>query len=126
MKLILNLILLTLLSSCFQQSNSNTSDQRLENGTTVTGNEKFQAAFNVLNNECVACHTGYHDDWLNLKTEEDWASLGDVKPGDSNNSHMVERIHGCGTKDLDDQMPKSADRLNSTECGAITDWIDSL
>ena len=114
------------MASCFQQSNSNTSDQRLENGATVTGNEKFKAAFNVLNNECVACHTGYHDDWLNLKTEDDWASLGDVKPGDSSNSLMVERIHGCGPSDSGDQMPKSADRLTSSECAAITEWIDSL
>jgi len=117
------LTLLSFFASCFQQSNSDTSD-----GVKVSAgqNETFVSAFNVLVTRCIDCHTGDHNDWAELTTETQWAGLSDITPGNSDNSLLVERIHGCGAIDTGNQMPKGAERLTADECKKITDWIDSL
>jgi hypothetical protein len=124
MKLILLLTILSCLSSCFQQSNSNTKDSaQVDDSEGVA----FKAAFTVLNNECIQCHSGYHDDWSRYSREADWLAVSDlIISGDANNSYLVKRIHECGSIDSEKQMPKDSDVLTLDECAAITDWINNL
>ena len=124
MKLILFLTILSCLSSCFQQSNSNITDNT--SCLKLTGSDEFKVACDVLNTKCISCHSNYHNDWANLTSESQWADLSTITPGNSDNSLLVERIHGCGSIDSGDQMPEDAERLTADECKKITDWIDSL
>ena len=125
MRYILEISAIFLLVSCYQQSNSNTADQSIGVEIDASEGARFQQAFQVLNAECIQCHTSRHQDWGRLIRESDWVSDGLVVAGDSNNSWIVKRIHSCGNTDEGAQMP-IGDLLTKEECDAITNWINNI
>ena len=130
MKSLLLILTLAFFTSCFQQSNSSSGDTSLQDSSDIIDESEgvlFASAFTVLNSKCIQCHTNYHDSWSSYTRESDWLTEGSlVVAGDANGSLLVKRTHGCGSTDLGNQMPKNDDLLSSSECAAITDWINGI
>jgi len=118
--------LLTLFSSCFQSTNSNTNDKELY-GARSFSSDNFSAAFTVIETKCINCHSGYHDDWISKIEENDWFSQVDgqalVSSGSTANSLLVQRLDVWGTPG---GMPLGDAPLSETEYNAIKTWIEAL
>lgn len=117
------IIVLIAMSACGQNYNSHSSDEFLSSGTfgidvsTAQGQRLF-AAFTVLNNQCISCHSGRHDSYLSLNTDALWIASGLVIKGDSASSTLIQYLKNNGGT-----MPKSAPQISSDELQALEDWI---
>ena len=120
MKKILILISLSLVS-CGQSINSNTSDFLLSGSGIDPSNTKLLNAYTVINDKCISCHTGYHNSWSSLNTDQLWIDSGSVTAGTSLSSSLIIRLKNRGG-----DMPLLSPMLSETEYAYLIDWIDSL
>ena len=63
------LFLLTLVSC--QDYNSNSGDRAKYGPIMSSGNVQLDAATAVIKSRCISCHDRYHDNWADLKTNEE-------------------------------------------------------
>ena len=74
-KSVINIFLIMqLLISCGQDYNSSSFDKEIYSDPSIDTSSpkglRCSKAYNVLSNNCVACHTGYHDTYASLVTSE--------------------------------------------------------
>tara|TARA_R110000868_G_scaffold209490_5_gene459318 strand:+ start:1077 stop:1445 length:369 start_codon:yes stop_codon:yes gene_type:complete len=119
------IFLAILVSGCGQSFNSNTGDQAFTatNGidTSTAAGQRLDAAFTVLKNECMSCHTGYHNSWNSYKTDLAWQSAGLVTSGVPTSSQVYTRLKNVGG-----DMPQLNPQISETERQILEDWITQL
>lgn len=119
------LCLLIFLTGCGQSFNSSSGDSAFTatNGidTTTPAGQRLDAAYTVLKNECMSCHTGYHNSWNNYKTDLAWQSAGLVVSGDPAGSQVYFRLKNVGG-----DMPQLNPQISEIERQTIEDWISQL
>jgi hypothetical protein len=120
MKYFLALTFLSLVS-CGQSINSNTSDFLLSGNGIDPSNTKLLNAFEVINDKCISCHTGYHNSWSSLNTDQLWIDSGNVTAGTSLSSPLIIRLKNRGG-----DMPLLSPMLTETDYNYLINWIDSL
>jgi len=76
------ILLLILLSSC-QDFNSNSFDESLVDTVNIDisspGGKRLKDSYDILNDKCMNCHTGYHNSWetyqVVIKADEEASDL---------------------------------------------------
>lgn len=121
----MRLIFLFLLVSCGQSFNSNSGDSAFtaDNGidTSTPAGQRLDAAYTVLKNECMSCHTGYHNSWNAYKTNNAWVNAGLVVAGNPMGSSVYNRLKNVGG-----DMPQLNPQISESERQTLEDWIDQL
>lgn len=116
---------LFLLCSCGQDFNSSSGDFALsaDNGidTSTPAGQRLSAAYNVIKNDCISCHSGYHNSWANYKTDAEWISKGLAVRGDTTSSQVYDRLKNVGG-----DMPRGAPQISDSDRQKIEDWILGL
>ena len=111
--------------ACGQQAlNSNSDDEELsKQGESLPEDEdpKFIAAFTVIKNQCIDCHSGYHNGWSSFSSSEKWISSGEITKGNSLESSLIKRL-----KNYDGNMPLGGAQLSEEDLNILLDWIDNL
>jgi hypothetical protein len=138
-KLCMGLALTALLSAC--GGNGSTSDSTPAPVSTTPTNVSFSAKIQpIFNDHCLGCHTstGAASDILRLNTGA-YINLVNrptaasntptpqgilVKPGDSANSILYQRVSGIGLPDVQLRMPLGGPFLSADEQTLIKVWID--
>lgn len=115
------LLLVLTLTSCGQSTNSNTSDFLLSGNGIDPSNTKLLNAYEVINDKCISCHTGYHDSWSALNTDQLWIEDGSIAAGAALSSSLVIRLKNRGG-----DMPLLSPMLTEDEYQNVIEWIDSL
>ncbi|MBK24569.1 MAG: hypothetical protein CME70_11295 [Halobacteriovorax sp.] len=119
------LLYLLVASSCIQSDNSNTFDRAFSENIGIDRStpkgERLYQAYIVLKENCMSCHTGYHNDWNSNKTDQGWISSGQIEPNDSYSSSLVIRL-----KNIGGNMPKDKPQISEAEFDLITNWIDNI
>ncbi len=125
MKKITHLLSLLLLVSCYQETNSNSFDGRysLSNGidTSTAGGQRLSDAYDIFNDACISCHTGYHNSWSSLNTDAKWINTGFIETGDAFSSTLLIRL-----KNMGGNMPKDNPQVTEKEFDQIVNWIDNI
>jgi hypothetical protein len=94
-------ISLFLLTGCGQTFNSNTSDTGLiplldcTEGGTAAG-DRFCAAKLIIQDKCINCHSGYHDQWAAFTNDALWKSSGRLLAGSTAGSSLITRLKNHG------------------------------
>jgi hypothetical protein len=123
MKIFFPLILFPLISC--QDYNSNTNDNERFRRVELTGGEKFETAYYILQQRCTSCHTsGIHNSWAGYTKERDWIDRGLVSKGDPDSSRLIFRIINHGS--TDSNMPLGMGPLPNDEYQDLIDWVNSL
>ncbi len=119
------LFALFLLSACGQDFNSSSGDFALtaDNGidTSTPAGIRLNDAYTVLKNNCMSCHTGYHNSWANYKTDADWISKNLAVRGDTTSSQVYDRLKNVGG-----DMPYGAPQISDSERQKLENWILAL
>jgi|SRR5690606_38356957 len=119
------LVIILLSASCGQSFNSHTGDELFSgsNGidTSTPAGQRLDAAYTVLKNECMSCHTGYHNSWANYRTDSAWINAGLVSPGSINSSSVYTRLKNVGG-----DMPVLNPQISEVEREVLEDWISQL
>lgn len=125
MKIFITLPLL-FFTSCGMNYNSNTFDD-VKYGPAPSfdpqtpAEERFVAAYNLLDSQCIQCHEGEHDAWAAWTTSEDWVNQGYVTEGDFSGSILISSL-----KNYSGNMPKGSSALTDEEIQILRDWIENL
>ncbi len=116
----------SLLGSCGQTFNSNTTDYLLlpSNYCSDQSNTLLCEANEVIQTNCTSCHEQYHDEWGAYSTNSAWLGSGLVVAGNPAGSDLVIRLKNYGTGLTN--MPKDAAALSQEEYDKIEAWINSL
>jgi hypothetical protein len=115
------LILSLLLCSCGQSYNSNSKDFLLSGNGIDPSNTSLVEAFSVISNNCISCHSGYHNSWSNYKTDQQWIDSGNVSAGSALSSPLIIRLKNRGG-----DMPLLSSNLSESEYNSLVNWIDAL
>lgn len=115
-----------LLASCGQTYNSNSGDDKTTSGTSgidtsSPAGQRLAAAYTVINNRCINCHTGYHNSWANLKSDAAWLASGTVVAGNTGGSSLISRLKNVGG-----DMPKLNPQIPEAEYQTLIDWVNGL
>lgn len=116
------LLPLLLLSSC-QDYNSNSGD-RGKYGEVVLNetDPNFRDAYYIIQNRCVSCHDHEHDDWAELKSNDDWIAEGGlITPGQPENSLLLRRI--INSAQVGANMPPGGSAIPDDEYEHLEKWI---
>jgi hypothetical protein len=101
---------------------SHENDDSLYAGGSCSGSAQFCSFLAVVEEKCIACHTGAHNDWAPYKTEDDWVNLsGEVVPGSPNASGIFTSLTLNGG-----DMPFGGFTFTVEENAIFEDWINSL
>ncbi|TNE95422.1 MAG: hypothetical protein EP326_15170 [Deltaproteobacteria bacterium] len=117
----ISLIVLFLLTSCGQDYNSNSFDRQRYGNTGIDNTTPFGKAFNVIQTNCINCHTGYHNIYSNYTTSQAWVNSGLVKANDFAGSPLIIKLINYGGN-----MPQGGSQLGQTEINYLNDWITNL
>lgn len=113
------------ITSCYQDTNSNSFDDRysLSNGidTSTPNGQRLSNAYDILKENCMNCHTGYHNSWTNLNTDSKWINTGLVEQNDAYSSTLLIRL-----KNIGGNMPKDNPQISEEDFDIIVDWIDNI
>lgn len=113
------------ITSCYQETNSNSFDDRysLSNGidTSTPNGQRLSDAYDILKESCMNCHTGYHNSWTNLNTDSKWINTGVVEQNDAYSSTLLIRL-----KNIGGNMPKDNPQISEEDFDIIVDWIDNI
>lgn len=127
MKLILILLLSLNFTSCFQQSNSSTSDASSNSEVDEDASNEFAVVFNIVKGKCFGCH---NHSFESLTKEEDWIKqqsqgVSLISKGSANDSNLIKRMKNCSSGTNAD-MPTRGDALTQSECDIVKSWINEL
>lgn len=120
------LILILLLAGCGQTFNSNTSDSGLipllactEAGTAA--GDRFCAAKLIIQDKCVNCHSGYHDQWAAFTNDAKWKASGRVVAGSTAASSLITRLKNQGGN-----MPADNPQIPDTNYQTLIEWVQLM
>ena len=118
--LILSNLFLVLLIGC-QSYNSNTFDF-LER-PSIDPSTPLYDAYNVIYDDCIDCHSGYHNNWLDpsIGTNEGWINAGLVISSDPTNSILIQKLKNVGGN-----MPLNEPQIDNVDYQDLIVWINSL
>lgn len=111
--------LFSLFIGCMQTYNSNTGDVIYAQNTCDGGALNQVCA--VLNDRCISCHTGYHNNWASFTTNEKWQQSGLITIGNPNSSTLYQRIRNVGG-----DMPPTGTGISETELTTLRTWIETF
>jgi uncharacterized membrane protein len=118
------ILLLILLSSC-QDFNSNSFDESLVDtvniDTSTPGGKRLKDSYDILNDKCMNCHTGYHNSWLKYDTDNLWETNQVVIKGDAEASELIIRMKNRGG-----DMPLGGVQLTVDEFQVVSEWINNI
>lgn len=117
-------LLLTLLLSSCQDYNSNSGDQGRYGIVSLVGSAEFKASYAVIQNRCVNCHSGYHNNWANFTAEQDLVNDNKVVPANPAGSLLIQRIVNTGGSAAN--MPPGGSPLPDAEYEALKTWITAI
>ena len=117
----LQFLLLITSTSCGQSWNTNSKDFLLSGNGIDPSNTNLVTAFAVINDECISCHTGYHNSWSTLNTDQLWIANGSIVAGSALSSPLITRLKNRGG-----DMPLLSPTLTETQYNALINWIDAL
>lgn len=110
---------------CGQDFNSNSFDKERYGDTGIDtstpAGQRFSKAYTVLENNCISCHTGYHNIYSGYTTSEAWIDAGLVVAGDFSGSFLIQKLQNYGGN-----MPQGSSQLSETEITNLNDWITNL
>ncbi len=106
--------------SC-QNQNSNTFDDILGNSSIDPSNTNLVQAYAVIESQCIDCHSGYHNSWSSLDTDQKWIDSGNVSAGIIGDSPLITRLKNRGGN-----MPLGGANLTEEEYSTLVTWIESL
>ncbi len=125
MKQLLVITTLSLMTSCYQEVNSNSFDDRysVSNGidTSTANGKRLSDAYDVLSNKCMNCHTGYHNNWSDFTTDSKWIEANLVESNNAYLSSLVLRMKNTGGN-----MPKDNPQIKEEDFDIIIEWIDNI
>ncbi|MFT6070650.1 MAG: putative membrane protein [Bacteriovoracaceae bacterium] len=120
------LISIVLLSSCGQTFNSNTSDAGLipllactEAGTAA--GDRYCAAQTIIQEKCVNCHSGYHDQWAAYTNDSHWKTSGRVVAGSTAGSTLITRLKNQGGN-----MPADNPQISDSNYQVLIEWVQLM
>ncbi len=116
----------TLLGSCGQTFNTNTTDYLLlpSNYCADQSMTALCEANEIIQTKCTNCHTStIHAGWGAYNTNEAWLESGKVIAGNPEGSTLVDYLAGFGTIGT---MPKDSANLTQEEYDKLEAWINSL
>ena len=115
-----------LLTSCGQVFNSNSNDLNIyASDCASSGSPEYAAPCLIIKDQCISCHSGYHDKWASWKTSADWVSNGIVVAGDPNGSQLIYRMKNF-QGGADSNMPEGLPQIPDDEYNTLVDWIEAL
>tara|TARA_Y100000296_G_C5145708_1_gene243560 strand:+ start:988 stop:1350 length:363 start_codon:yes stop_codon:yes gene_type:complete len=120
MKLISTLLILSFICSC-QTDNSNSFDDILGSSSIDPNNPNLVKAYAVIEERCINCHEGYHNNYASLDTDEKWIASGNVTAGIIGDSPLITKLKNRGGN-----MPKGGANLTEDEYNALVTWIEGL
>jgi cytochrome c5 len=119
-------ILSLLLVGCGQTFNSNTSDSGLipllacsEFGTAA--GDRYCAAQTIIQDKCVNCHSGYHDQWAAFTNDANWKTSGRVVAGSTAGSSLITRLKNQGG-----DMPADNPQISDANYRTLIDWVQLM
>lgn len=119
------LIFLFLISACGQDYNSNSFDEtRFGSGnidTSSPAGQRLAAAFNIIQTNCISCHSNYHSFYGTYTTDELWLNSGLVVAGDFEGSFLIQNLKNYGGS-----MPQGGSQLSSEQIEVLREWIEAL
>lgn len=115
------LLFLLIISSC-QDINSHSFDENLYGDNRAQGSAAFVAAFSVIESECINCHSGWHNSYSSLLTEQSWIDASLIIPGDAVNSDIIKRLRNYGSIG---GMPIEGPITND-QYETLRDWINGI
>lgn len=125
MKIYLNFLLVVLLASCNQSTNSNSFDRKYSENIGIdrstAGGERLYQAYIALKKNCMSCHSGYHSSWTTFNTDQAWIESGLIESNDAYGSTLVIRL-----KNMGGNMPKNNPQMSEEDFEKIIEWIDGL
>jgi len=109
--------LAALLGAC-QVTNSNSADEFQYGPVQLDSSDpNFAAAYRVLQNKCISCHT--HSNWAAYTSSASWADESRVViRGDAENSPLIQQIRA-------NLMPQDGS-ISSDETQTLVNWIDNM
>lgn len=112
------------LAGCGQSFNSHSTDRFKGSGnidiSTPSGLRLFKA-YEVIQNRCINCHTGYHNSWNQYNSDQDWLDQGLVIKGDFRGSQIISRLQNEGS-----DMPLFAAQIPEADYQLLKDWIENM
>ncbi len=108
------------LISC-QTDNSNTFDEVIGSSNIDPSNVNLVKAFNVIEERCISCHTGYHNKWAGYSTDQAWIQSGNISAGIIGDSPLITRLKNRGGN-----MPIGGPNLTNEEYDYLVTWIEAL
>jgi hypothetical protein len=115
------LIITFFLTSCGQSWNSNSKDYLLSGNGIDPSNSNLVEAFSVINDKCINCHSGYHNSWSTLNTDQLWIASGNIVAKEPLSSPLITRLKNRGG-----DMPLLSSMLTETEYDTLVKWIENL
>ncbi|MDP7320934.1 MAG: cytochrome c [Bacteriovoracaceae bacterium] len=125
MKICLSFIAIIFFVSCNQSTNSNSFDRAFSENigidrSTAEGERLFQA-YTSLKNNCMSCHSGYHNTWSSYNTSQAWINAGLVESNDAYASSIIIRL-----KNIGGNMPKDNPQIPEEDFDKIIEWIEGI
>jgi mono/diheme cytochrome c family protein len=121
-----NLFIIFLSTGCLQTYNSNSGQDQISalkvcaEAGTVAG-DRYCEAETIIQNNCINCHTGHHNQWSAYVNDEDWIRSGRVIQNNVNASNLLLRM-----KNIGGDMPLDNPRISDSEFVAIYNWIENM
>ncbi len=122
------LLLSFLMYTSCDEYNSNSADRLKYGGDPQqevdTGDANFSAAFPIIQQKCISCHSGDHNNWAGYTSDEKWLNSGLINRGDPDNSSFIKRIINSGGPNAN--MPEGLGALPDSEYQLLRKWIAEM
>lgn len=111
---------------CIQTYNSNSFDKENYGPSSNFNPEdpksvRRSKALSVLQENCISCHFGRHNQWAGFTTDSQWVSSSLVIPGESANSRLIMKLQNRGGN-----MPLNNPPISEDDVDILADWIDQI
>ena len=111
------LTLMSILSSCGQDYNSNYNDRGTYADIGIAPGSNLYNSYVILQNKCFSCHS-----WQDYKTDQAWIDSGLFTRGSFNTSSLKNRLSNFGGN----MPPAPTAALTASEIETLKTWINNL